>query len=381
MSRASLPSLPQSTGSLNTLPPTHPLSTYLANKDKIHKFLRKTFGEQAATDILSGIGYDYFERFYRSEFEDQTDRITALNEQIDLHKTYIQQLEKEIDDLKSVRHQTNIPHSNDNLKGCLDRSTLDNAAKDIKVYSGQANIADEVNAAVKLIQFMEQLDNTFQGYQLDDRYKLAILKRKLDADALATITYAKPNTYDEALNVLRTRYLNNDRCGLSLENSLDKITKMPEEHVLGFGYRIANLASAIITIKGTSVDSMFDKLYKLFMKAFKDETRGNHLVDRARASRNFNDLIVAVDRAVRDLPSLIKQKPQTNLDDQLLTIQNQPTRGNYDNRMTNSNVKCTFCGYNNHTESNCFNKQRAIQKFKRRAPIPPPKQFFRGQRQ
>ena len=89
MSRASLPSLPQSTGSLNTLPPTHPLSIYLVHKDKIHKFLRKTFGEQAATDILSGIGYDYFERFYRSEFEDQTDRITALNEQIHLHKTYI----------------------------------------------------------------------------------------------------------------------------------------------------------------------------------------------------------------------------------------------------------------------------------------------------
>ena len=323
-------------------------SFYEINKNDIHKLLNKKYGPTRTQAIFVDIGQEYFNVFMKDKMTDLEIRCKALVLQTESFQQQISTMSKQEDEaaevIKSLTAQLDMktqeieklkvnnnsvtlvnPFStNDTVAKCLDRSSLDHAAKDIKLFHGQEKESDAADAAVKLIIFIEQLNETLQIYQLNDNEKLRILKRRITGDAEAVIAYAKPSSYIDALECLKERYLDENRCGEALINSLRSMYRRTNEPVLSFAVRLGTIASALSEINKEDINtpSSFRNLSNILLRSFKEEIRGNYHVEQALHDRDYNSLMIAVDRAVISQPSLGKPEKANMLTLKLSNYQN-----------------------------------------------------------
>ena len=343
-------------------------SFYEINKNDIHKLLNKKYGPTRTQAIFVDIGQEYFNVFMKEKWNDMELKAKALKLQNESLQQQILTMSKEADEaaeeIKSLKEQLNIKtqevdqlklnsssqlathptSANETVAKCLDRSSLDHAAKDIKIFHGQDKEADAADAAVKLICFMEQLNETLQNYKLNDSEKLRILKRRISGDAEAVITYAKPNSYEEAIDCLKERYLEEERCAEALANNLKTTYRRANEPVLSFAVRLGNIASALSEINKEDINtpSAFKNLSDILLRSFKDEIRGNYHVEKALHEKDFNNLIIAVDRAVLSQPSLSKTGSRYTALMHETDNQNQPPVNTNENRRQRNRFTSTY---------------------------------------
>ena len=309
-------------------------SFYLENKAEVHKYLAKKYGPNKAQQILSDIGKEYFEVVLKPKYQDLEVKAEALESQTKSFQDQIQdmatQADKAAEEIKSLKKQLENKakevellrnyegptstekevNANETMVKCLDRSSLDNAAKDIRIFHGQEKESEAAEAAVKLISFLEQLTEVLHGYKLKDLEKLRILKRRIAGDAEAVIAYAKPVSYDEAIECLKERYLDEQRCGRALAENLRRMERRQNEPVLSFGVRLGNVANALAEMNNEDINtpSSFNNLTDILLRSFRQGIRSNVHVEKAIGDKDFNQLIVAVDKAVLNNPELSIKK-------------------------------------------------------------------------
>ena len=199
------------------------------------------------------------------------------------------------------------PNQNIESKGALDvymsYQTINNFTEEIPDFYGLQREDTMINTAIDCFEFRNKLRRYKESGRLNDEQMLTLLRKNLKGEAETAFDLRKPSNFEEAMEFLRGRYLN-ERLATKLVEEFYKIQRNENEHPRCFNVRVVRAMNIINEISPARI--VYSEVERVILSQWEDELLTHPYIIEEHRKKNVLGLIDAIEDLHARRPSLAK---------------------------------------------------------------------------